>query len=461
MTNAYFYSNIASPTTLSGNINNSVTSATVAATTGWPSSTPYIVALDYGTSNEELVKVTSNAAGTLTIVRGFGGTSAVSHSTGATVRHVLNAQDLTDFRTHEQSTAAVHGIAGSFVGTTDVQTLTNKTLTGPTVNAGNYASGGTLAGTFSGTPTFSGALTFTGGPTVNTLSMLITRTNTTDPALRVRLDADTQSRLITQADGTLVWGSGSATGDVNLYRSAANVLKTDDALAVVGEIQSSQLIRSARTLSSDSLIEGRQIGDANARWFVREDGMTWWGPGSAVQDTNLYRSGVGQLKTDQSLQVVGTLQAGNIYTGPQDPWTPTWSTTTGLHLPSFGNATVNGTFSKVGRMVFFQLRIVFGSTTNFGSSAGSGDNWTFSLPQQAARTSDAIGWYAGKPASSKAQMGYLSVVSTDATVMQLNMGTAILDGTATANTGVVDSISPYVWASGDILVMSGFYEANS
>jgi len=38
-------------------------------------------------------------------------------------------------------------------------------------------------------------------------------------------------------DGKLGWGSGTTTFDTNLYRSAANVLKTDDKLHVVGELE--------------------------------------------------------------------------------------------------------------------------------------------------------------------------------------------------------------------------------
>lgn len=37
-------------------------------------------------------------------------------------------------------------------------------------------------------------------------------------------------------DGTMQWGSGSAARDTNLYRSAANTLKTDDSLIVAGTI---------------------------------------------------------------------------------------------------------------------------------------------------------------------------------------------------------------------------------
>jgi hypothetical protein len=235
------------------------------------------------------------------------------------VRHVYDATDATAFRTHEAATAAVHGVAGTLVGTSDTQTLSNKTLTSPTVNSG------VLTGTFTGAPTF------TGGPTINTLSLLVTRANTTDPAVRVRLDADTQSRLITQADGTLVWGSGAATGDTNLYRSAADTLKTDDALVVNGELRPGNLIRSSRANATDSLIEGRVNGDSSARWFVDESGSTWWGSGSAVQDTNLYRSAANTLKTDDNLivglglTVSGSISANNLLI--VSDWTsPTLST---------------------------------------------------------------------------------------------------------------------------------------
>jgi hypothetical protein len=131
MANAYFYSNTAIQTTLSGSISSGATSLVVVATTGFPSSYPYVLALDYGAGTEELVTVSSAAGTTLTVTRGFGGTSAQSHSSGAIVRHVYNSQDATDFRTHEAATSSVHGVTGALVGATQTQTLTNKTLTAP------------------------------------------------------------------------------------------------------------------------------------------------------------------------------------------------------------------------------------------------------------------------------------------------------------------------------------------
>jgi len=431
MANSYFYSNIASPTTLSGNINNSVGSCTVAATTGWPNSTPYIIAIDYGTANEELVKVTNNASGTLTIVRGFGGTSAVSHSTGAVVRHVFNAQDITDFRTHEQATTAVHGIAGAVVGTTDAQTLTNKTLTSPTINSGNFASGGSFAGTYSGTPTFSGALVLSGTPNISNGAALA---------------------------GTF---SGSPTFSGNPTFSGTPVFSgTTTAMSVSGEIAHTNLYRGSRGTATDSQWEARVTGDANARFYVRTDGRHNWGPGNTLTDTNLYRSGVNALTTDGDFNIGGNLAAANITTTNMATYTPTWTTTTGAHTPSLGNATVSGTFSKVGRMTYFQLTIRFGSTTNFGSSVTTGDNWAFGLPVQAARSSDVIGWFACRPASSNSSMGHLSV-DTDTTRMVLNLNTGQPNAAGVTNAGVVDSLTPFTWAANDILVMSGFYEAVS
>ena len=53
-------------------------------------------------------------------------------------------------------------------------------------------------------------------------------TSASSDAVTVYVDADTYARLKIEAGGRLVWGSGSGTGDVNLYRDGADVLKTDD-----------------------------------------------------------------------------------------------------------------------------------------------------------------------------------------------------------------------------------------
>jgi hypothetical protein len=55
----------------------------------------FTVALDVDTQNEEIVYITAVSSDTFTIVRGQAGTSAISHTGGATVKHVLTSADLT------------------------------------------------------------------------------------------------------------------------------------------------------------------------------------------------------------------------------------------------------------------------------------------------------------------------------------------------------------------------------
>jgi len=77
--------------------------------------------------------------------------------------------------------------------------------------------------------------------------ILSRRTNTTDYAFATRIDADASwFRFAVQAGGALVWGAGEATPDTNLYRSAANILKTDDSFLIGSKLL---LDRSSLTIS--------------------------------------------------------------------------------------------------------------------------------------------------------------------------------------------------------------------
>ena len=55
-------------------------------------------------------------------------------------------------------------------------------------------------------------------------------------AVDIGVSGETNARLIVDAGGKLTWGSGSATGDTNLYRDSANSLTTDDDLKVAGKL---------------------------------------------------------------------------------------------------------------------------------------------------------------------------------------------------------------------------------
>ena len=169
------YSSTSVETTLASAINTNVTSMTVATGTaaalmggvslGAGNVDIFTVAIDVDTINEEIVSVTNVSGDTLTIVRARAGSSGVAHSSGASVKHVLTSDDLTDFESAVSPVANL-GFSGSTSGTTTVQatavagtttltlpaatdtlvgkatadTLTNKILTSPTISSATISS---------------------------------------------------------------------------------------------------------------------------------------------------------------------------------------------------------------------------------------------------------------------------------------------------------------------------------
>lgn len=426
MANAYTYSNTAIQTTLAGSISSGATTVTVGAVTGFPGAFPYVLALDYGSAAEELVTVTAVAGLNLTVTRGFGGTSAQSHSLGAVVRHVYNATDATDFRTHEAATASVHGVTGALVGATQTQTLTNKTLTSPTIN------GGALSGTFTGSPTFSGAPTFSGGGTLN----------------GTWAGTPTFSGAVTLNGGGTMAGTFTGTPTFSGIPSFTTGINLSGRASYKGAFTGAE-IAFASNPNSESFDRYRAYGD----------GKQEWGTGALTRDTNLYRNAAAELKTDGALTVVGALTAGSITgvnTGAWTTYTPAWTATTGTN-PTLGNGTITGLYYRTGRMINVFVRLVWGSTSVAGSGGGS-ENWLFGLP-----VVPAAGWDGFRVFSAD-----LSDVSTT----QHWGGSGVVDtggsgriGTLVANdhttTAVWDSSAPVSIATGDILTIWGFYEASS
>jgi hypothetical protein len=108
-----YYSSTAIDTSLTSSVTLSGTSITVGSTSGFPTNFPYTLALDYDSASEELVNVTAASGTTLTITRAQDGTTAVAHSAGAVVKHVISARDLREPQEHIAAVSDVHGVTGN------------------------------------------------------------------------------------------------------------------------------------------------------------------------------------------------------------------------------------------------------------------------------------------------------------------------------------------------------------
>jgi hypothetical protein len=123
----------------------------------------FTVAIDPDTINEEIVFVTGVTSDTLTVVRGRAGSTNITHTGGATVRHVLTSDDLTYFNTALQTTALGTNVA-TFLATPSsanlAAALTDETGTGANV----FATSPTLVTPVLGTPTSATLTNATGLP---------------------------------------------------------------------------------------------------------------------------------------------------------------------------------------------------------------------------------------------------------------------------------------------------------
>lgn len=141
-----------------------------------------------------------------------------------------------------------------------------------------------------------------------------------DLALGVRIPADTQSRFLLNAQGTINWSpNGDGTGQVNMVPSkvaaALGLLTVNGLFEAIASSPSSPVLivqnQSAAPgnpalqviaqLSGDNAFGIMANGDLFNEFRVNSDGTHLWGTGAATQDTRLYRGGVATLAADTIL----------------------------------------------------------------------------------------------------------------------------------------------------------------
>jgi hypothetical protein len=200
------YSSISVQTTLASGISNSATSMTVATGTGAAllggvtlsagNIDTFSVALDPDTQNEEIIFITANSSDTFTILRGQSGTSAISHSGGATVKHVFVSEALNAFEAGLNETIPLNTQTGTTYTLVagdagDLVTLNNSSaiaLTVPLNSSVAFATGTqiTIAQAGAGKVTVAGAV----GVTVNGAGGLLSLRTQWSAATLIKTDTN-------------------------------------------------------------------------------------------------------------------------------------------------------------------------------------------------------------------------------------------------------------------------------
>jgi hypothetical protein len=132
-----YYNNLAQGSFITnvGGLSPSTGSITVQSTINWPTSFPFIVRFEPGTGNEEVGLVTSGAgtAGNpYSVLRGYDGTSAFSHSQGTAIIPGFAQIDFSEPQVHlnlNTSTSGAHGLPASVWGGGTVQSIASAVPT--------------------------------------------------------------------------------------------------------------------------------------------------------------------------------------------------------------------------------------------------------------------------------------------------------------------------------------------
>lgn len=258
------FSSTAIQTTLSGGITASATSVPVTATTGFPAA-PFILVLEPGTANQEAVLVTVVAGLNLTVTRGYDSTTGVSHNAGAVVQHSHIGIDFREANAHVNANTGVHGLTGTVVGTSDIQTVTNKTISAASNTLSGIAASSFVLSNGSGNlDSAAGQKAIPAGTVVGTSdSQVLTNKTLTTPKIGSILDAVfavvsviiesvasgvNYVRLIGSATGNAV-GIGAGGTDTNV---AVNIFSKGSGAITLNGVAAVD-VSSAQTLTNKTL----------------------------------------------------------------------------------------------------------------------------------------------------------------------------------------------------------------
>lgn len=128
-------------------------------------------------------------------------------------------------------------------------------------------------------------------------------------------------------------------------------------------------------------------------------------------------------------------------------YTPTWTNLT------IGNGVNNSEFCRVGKTIFFRIKLIFGSTT---ATSGTAANFSLPVTMQSGSLgdNDIFGMGTLLDVGVAAYIGWCRYSST-------TVATVIVGGAASSylsQNGLVNNV-PFTWGTGDIVALTGFYKA--
>lgn len=285
---------------------------------------------DATTTNKGIVQLTGDLAGT----------AASPTVPGLATKQTLNANLTTIAGLSPANDDILQRRAGAWTNRTPAQFKTDLVLAKADVALGNVdntsdankpvstaqatadalrvlKAGDTMTGALAITiATAAYALAINNGTTGNGITTALgTATNF---AFNAAVTGDSFGRYSVDAAGKTLWGSGTLTGDTNLYRSAAGTLKTDGTFNAVTALQvngvnvlttatgdSTRVLKAGDTMTgalamvtataTNSVLTANVTGDTFQRFTMDANGKLSWGTGTAAASAFLTRTGSGSF----------------------------------------------------------------------------------------------------------------------------------------------------------------------
>lgn len=357
------YSSVATQAQLTAGIGASNPTCSVNTTSGFPS-TPFTGVFDIGNASQEIVDVTNVSGLTLTITRGVDGSAATTHSNGATFTHSAIGRDFREARSHidasgsnDASGHAVHGlqVGSNVVGTTDTQTLTNKTLTSPILNTATD-NNPTITGTVAGSAQYNNITAGTSGA-ASVPFTIAGATNQTADILDIKDGANTV--LVMSANGAT--GGGAITQSPTDTAHTSLIVNSPSGLtASVVKFQKNNVVLASIDANGQLLMTPGPIsmgGLTGATTVSRYVGGTAGGPPSSGTFV------AGDFVVDTVNGILWTCVTG----GTPGTWRASGESLIASSILGVTSASV--TFSSIPQY-FNHLRLVIVAKTNSATAAG-------------------------------------------------------------------------------------------